>query len=141
MGSKPDKKQNNQLKIRRCTLQCESDLGQNMQKYSKNMPNVEPKWEQKSRRNEKNTWNVARATWNGDKSLPERLQEQSGGKGAEPFRATLGENSVPWVTSGTPWASIMAPKIEKCRQKCDPEIGTEKVLKNDAKFEGKWNQK
>ena len=87
------------------------------------------------------TCNVVRATCNGDKSRPERLQEQSGGKKSEPFRATLAENGVPKVASGTPWASIMAPKIEKCRKKCDPEIDTEKVSKNDAKIEGKWNQK
>ena len=117
-----------------------------MQKHAKDIPKMEPKWELKSIKNEENTsklrrCNVARATCNGDKSRPERLQEQSGGKKSEPFRTTLGENGAPKVASGPLWASITTPNIEKCRQKCCPEIDTEKVSKNDAKIEGKWNQK
>ena len=79
--------------------------------------------------------NVLDAKW-----WPERLQEQPGGKKSEILGPTFVESGAPKAASGTPWASIMAPKIEKCRQKCHPEIDTEKVSNIDARIEGKVEQ-
>ena len=55
--------------------------------------------------------------------------------------ACLGhENGAPTVASGTPWASIMAPKIENRSQKCHPGIDAEKVLKITVKWHGNCGQ-
>ena len=74
---------------------------------------------------------------NGDPTGSERL---SGLRGRTLLESLWRGNGAPMAASGTPWASIMAPKIDKCRQQCDPEIDTEKVLKNDANNAGKWSQ-
>ena len=118
--------------MRRCTLQCENDLGKNDAKTCQRYTKMEPKWELKSIKNEENTsklrrctlhvrrctCNVARATLNGDKWWPERFGGALRTKGSYPFGAPWARK---WRPEGRQWAPLGVDNDTKYR-KMSPKI-------------------
>ena len=130
--------------MRRCTLQCENDIGRinakTFQKYTK----MEPKWELKSIKNEENisklrrctlhvrrcTCNVARATLNGDKWWPERFGGALRTNGSYPFGAPWARK---WRPEGRQWPPLGVDKRHQISKNVTKNVAQKSIPKKYRK--------